>query len=204
MPAPDTLGLVLAPDGMARVASVAPGSPAARAGFQTGDDIAALYGQPLISIADVSWALHHAPESGSLAATVRRGGAEQALKLELPPGWRGKSDIARRVGTWEMRAMATGGLLLEDLPDDVRARRNLKTDALALLVKHVGQYGKHAAAMKAGFKKDDVIVGIAGLAGRLSEGEVIGRLLQQHRAGEQVKATVLRGQDRVELTLPMQ
>jgi membrane-associated protease RseP (regulator of RpoE activity) len=204
MPAPDTLGMTLAQDGAARVESVSAGSAAERAGFQPGDDIISFAGQRPVSIADVAWALHRSPESGSVTALVNRGPVEKSLKLELAPGWRSKSDISRRVGTWEMRAMATGGLLLEDLSDETRASRNLKNDALALLVKHVGQYGKHAAAKKAGFQKDDVIVEIDGLTTRHTEGEVIGHLLQRHRVGEQVKATVLRGEERVELSLPMQ
>ena len=204
MPPPDTLGLTLAQDGVARVESVGPASAAERAGFQPGDEIISFAGQRPISIADVSWALHRSPESGSLAAVVKRGPAEKSLKLELSSGWRSKSDISRRVGTWEMRAMATGGLLLEDLADEMRTGRGLKKGDLALLVKHVGQYGKHAAGKKAGFQKDDVIVEMAGLTGRLTEGELIGHLLQKHRVGEQVKATVLRGQERVELLLLMQ
>lgn len=204
MPPPDTLGLTLAQDGVARVESVSAGSAASRAGFQPGDEIISFAGQRPISIADVSWALHRSPESGAVDAVVKRGPAEKSLKLELASGWRSQSDISRRVGTWEMRAMATGGLLLEDLTDELRTGRGLKKGDLALLVKHVGQYGKHAAAKKAGFQKDDVIVEIAGLTGRHTEGELIGHLLQKHSVGEQVKATVLRGQERVELTLPMQ
>jgi serine protease Do len=204
MPAPETLGLTLALDEIAGVESVRAGSPAGQAGFQTGDKITSLAGQPLISVADFSWALQRAPDSGSLAAVVKRGTGEKSLELKLPPGWRSKSDISRRVGTWEMRAMALGGLLLEDVSDEARAGRGLKNDSLALLVKHVGQYGKHAAAKKAGFQKDDVIVEIDGLAGRLTEGEVIGHLLQKHPPGQQVKTVVLRAQQRVELLLPMQ
>jgi hypothetical protein len=204
MPPSDTVGLTLAQDGAARIESVAAGSAAERAGFRPGDDISQFAGQRPISIADVSWALHRSPESGSLTALVKRGSEEKSLKLELAPGWRNKSDISRRVGTWEMRALATGGLLLEDLSDEARTGRGLKKDSLALFVKHAGEYGKHAAAKKAGFKKNDVIVEIDGLNNRLSEGEVIGHLLQKHRAGDQVKATVLRGEERVELSLPMQ
>ena len=204
MPAAETIGLTLAQDGVARVESVSVGSAAAQAGFQPGDDIISFAGQRPISIADVSWALHRAPESGSLAAVVKRGSAEKSLKVELPLGWRSKSDISGRVGTWGMRGMATGGLVLEDLADDARMTRGLKNTEMALLVKFVGQYGKHATGKKAGFQKDDVIVAVAGLTSRLSEGELMGHLLQKHPVGEQVKATVLRGQERVELTLPMQ
>jgi hypothetical protein len=115
-----------------------------------------------------------------------------------------KADIARRVGTWPMRAMASGGLLMEDLDNDGRKERSLTNDQLALRIKHVGEYGEHAAAKKAGFKKDDVLVQLEGISGRASESEVIGRLLQAHQPGEQVKAVVLRGDQKVELILPMQ
>ena len=203
-PAPETIGLSLAQNEGARVASVAPGSPAAKAGVQAGDEIVALAGQPLISIADASWVLHRAPESGALAAIVKHGDVAKSLSIDLPAGWRWKADISKRVGTWPMRAMALGGLVLEDLSDEERDRRSIAKDALALFVKSVGQYGKHAAAKNAGFQKDDVIVELDGASARTTEGEVIGQLLEQHRPGEKVKAVVLRGTQRVELTLPMQ
>ena len=204
MPAPETIGLTLAPEAAARVASVAAGSIAARAGLLAGDDIVSLGGQPLISIADFSWALQRAPESGPLAATVRRAGGEKTLSLTLPADWRSHSDISKRVGTWSMRAMTSGGLSLEDLPDAARTERGLAPEGMALLVKTVGQYGKHAAAKNAGFQKDDIIVELDGLTTRLTEGQLMGHLLQKRTAGEKVPATVLRGTTRIALTLPMQ
>jgi hypothetical protein len=204
MPAPETIGMTLAPDQAARVESVAVDSAAAKAGFEPGDNIVSLAGQPLVSVADMSWILHRSPESGSLAAVVKRGSGEKSLNLTLPSGWRTKSDISRRVGTWEMRAMACGGLLMEDLKDEERSQRGLGNNEMALLVKHVGEYGKHAAAKKAGFQKNDILVAIDGASARVTESELIGRLLQKHSPGAQVKATVLRGQERVDLTLPMQ
>jgi serine protease Do len=203
-PAPETIGFTLEPDRAATVASVAAGSIAARAGFQPGDELVTLDGQPPISSADVSWALHRAPDSGSLRAVVARGGRERTLEVLLPSGWRTKSDIGRRVGTWPMRAMASGGLVLEDLPDGLRRERGLALDALALNVKFVGQYGTHAAAKKAGFNKDDVIVRWADLTQRMTESELIGHALQKTQLGEKVKVTVLRGTERVELLMPMQ
>lgn len=103
-----------------------------------------------------------------------------------------------------MRGMAFGGLVLEDLADDERASRKLAKDSMALFVKHVGEYGNHAAAKRAGFQKGDVIVQVGGKTQRLSEGELIGQLLQQHHAGEKLSTTVLRGDQRVELKLPVQ
>ena len=204
MPAPETIGLTLAQDGVAKVEAVAKDSAAARAGVQAGDDLVSLNGQRLISIADLSWALHRAPASGNIPAMVKRGGAMKSLTLALPDGWRSQSDISKRVGTWGMRGMAFGGMVLEDLSDETRGERRLKKGELALLVKSVGQYGKHAAAKKAGFQKDDVIVRLADLGGRVTEGELIGVLLQKHHIGEELHATVLRGEQRVELKLPMQ
>ena len=203
-PAPETIGLTLAVDQIARVATVADGSIAAKSGLRSGDEITALAGQPLISIADVSWALHRAPESGKLAAAVKRGGANHELTITLPSGWKTKADLSRRVGTWPMRGMATGGLILEDLADGQRRERGLGEEKMALFVKGLGQYGKHAAAKNAGFQKEDVIVELAGLSHRMTESELLGHLLQKHFYGERVKAVVLRAGERVELELPMQ
>ncbi len=204
MPAPETIGLTLAPDQAALVKSVAAGSAAARAGVQAGDEIISLAGQPLISIADVSWALHRAPESGAVPLVMKRGGAQKVLQLALPANWRTKSDISKRVGTWSMRGMATGGLVLRDLGDAERTQRAVGSDKLALFVSGLGQYGIHGAAKKAGFLKEDVIVELDGRSDRITEGELLGFLLQNHQSGEIVKATVLRGSERVELSLPMQ
>ncbi len=204
MPPPETIGLSLAPDQIAHVESVAAGSVANQAGVQSGDDLVSLGGQPLISIADVAWALHRAPESGAFPVVVQRDGKSVELSLSLPDAWRRKADIARRVGTWGLRGMATGGLVLEDVSDDARAARDLKSDQLALRIKNVGQYGKHAAAKNAGFQKEDIIVELDGSSARTTEGELLGALLQAHQPGEKVKAVVLRGDERVELMLPIQ
>lgn len=204
MPAPQTIGLTLASDEVARVTAVEPGTLADASGLRVGDEFASFAGQPLISIADFAWVLHHAPETGELQAIVRRGGKSVPLKIALAPGWRTRSDISRRVGTWSMRAMALGGMSLIDLTDAERKERGLGTRELALFARGVGQFGKHATAKKAGFLKEDVIVAIDGVTTRTTEGELIGRLLQTRKAGELVTVTVLRGGQRLEMTLPMQ
>lgn len=204
MPASETIGLTLAPDAAARVTAVEPASIAAAAGIHAGDEFLSFNGQPLISIADFSWVLHRTPGAAKLPAVVKRAGREVPLTVTLPEGWRMKTDISRRVGTWSMRAMAFGGLTLVDLDATGRKERGLPADALAMFVKGVGQFNKHGAAKKAGFLKDDVIVGIDDLKGRMTEGELIGTLLQKHKAGEFADVTVLRGTERVSLKLPMQ
>jgi serine protease Do len=203
-PAADTIGMTLAPEEIAKVQAIAPGSIAAKAGLKVGDEFTALNGEALISMADVSWVLHHAPDSGVLEGEIVRDGKVQKVRFDLPNDWRMHSDISRRVGTWEMRAMALGGLLLEDLPEEARAQRKIDKGSMALLVKHAGEYGIHAAAKKAGFQKDDVLVTVDGIDHEITESELIGRLLLKHAPGDKVKAVALRGTERVDLMLPIQ
>ena len=103
-----------------------------------------------------------------------------------------------------MRGMASGGLVLEDLADETRAARGIEKGTLALFVKSVGQYGKHAAAKNAGFQKEDIIVKADEITARKSEGAWLAHLLRKHMPGESVKVTVLRDAQRVELSLPME
>jgi hypothetical protein len=203
-PAPETIGLTLPADRPTHIDAVEENSIAAQAGFHAGDELLSFENQPIISIADISWALHRAPDRGTLHAEVRRGSSPQTLTIPLANDWRTHTDISRRVGTWGMRAMATGGLVLEDLDDSQRAARKIPPTQMALVVKHVGQYNQHAAAKRAGFQQGDVIVEMDQRKDRMSEGGLIGRLLQTHRAGERVKAEVLRGEERIALELPMQ
>lgn len=200
-PAPETVGLKLESDSVARVEDVTEGSPAARAGLKAGDEIVAANGQPLISAADLSWILHGSPVQGTVAAKLKSG---REVKIDLPEGWRAKSDISRRVGSWPMRAMAAGGLFMEDLADEERAKRNLGKTEMALFVKHAGEYGEHAAAKKAGFRKEDVLVELDGSRERVTESAVIGRILRKHAPGAMMPAVVLRGGERVRLELPVQ
>lgn len=203
-PSIETLGITLATDDMAKVEAVAPDSPAAQAGFQTGDTLLSLNQQPLVSIADVSWVLHRSPDSGSIPAMIQRNGKETTLSLALPAGWRMKSDIGKRVGTWPMRAMAFGGMKMDDIADEERSSHGLTQDQMALRIFHVGEYGPHAAAKKAGFQKDDILVEVGDLKQRITESAIIGQLLQHHFPGEKIPAIVLRGKERVALMLPQQ
>jgi len=153
-PEPETIGLTLASEAIAQVEAVAAGSIAEKAGLQVGDQITSFAEQPLIAIADVSWALHRAPNQASLECIVSRDGGSKILTLNLPEGWRRKSDVARRVSVWPERGMALGGLRLESHDGE----------GIGSKVKSMGQYGMHAAAKKAGFKEGDVIISINKIA----------------------------------------
>lgn len=203
-PNPKILGLILDPKERATVREVTAGSSAAKDGFRSGDEIVALEGQPLLSIADVQWVLHNAPESGKLTADVSRDGKRLTLPVTLAAGWRKTGDIAWRATSWDLRRMTTGGLKLDDLSADDRQRLNLPADKLALRVKHVGQYGDHAAAKNAGFQKDDILVELDGKSTALDESQFMARLVNTKKPGDKVPVVVLRGDKRVELKLPIQ
>jgi serine protease Do len=204
-PHPKSIGLTLDPKERASVLEVADGSFADEAGFRAGDQIESLADQPLLSTADVQWVLHQTnSEGGTVAAVVNRDGKSQSLTLELPAGWRRLGDISWRSSSWGMRRMVTGGLLLEELPKEDRQRLRIKSGEMALRVKHVGQYGAHAAAKNRGFQEGDVLVSFDGRTDLVREGDLFHHAATECAVGEEVPVVVLRESRRVELKLPMQ
>jgi serine protease Do len=194
-PDPEVVGLKLDPEEMAKVERVTPGSSAERDGFRPGDEIAALDGQPLLSIADVQWVLHNAPATAKLPARVRRGGSMTDLTMSLDSGWR-RGNISWRPTTWSLRQMGLGGMKLGDLRDDDRKRLNLATDRMALKAEHVGEYGEHAIARRAGLRKGDVIVAVDGHDRRMNESQLLEYALWQKHRGDTIAVTVLRDGER--------
>ena len=149
-PHPKSQGLVLDPKERATVSKVEADSVAEKSGFKAGDVIKTLNGQPLLSIADVQWVLHHTPAGGAaLKAEVLRDGKPAAVTLTLPKNWRQADDISWRASSWGLRRMATGGMLLEQIDE---RPAGVPREGMALRAKHVGQFGPHAAAKNAGFQ----------------------------------------------------
>jgi S1-C subfamily serine protease len=195
-PDPNVLGLKMDPDELATVEAVAPGSIAARAGLRPGDAIATLDGQPLLSTADLQWVLQNAPATAHLRADVRRDGKPLNLTLDLPEGWRRQGNISWRTSTWNLRRLGLGGMSLIDLTDAERRQAGLSSDGMALLARHVAEFGEHAVAKRAGLRKGDVIVALDDQAGRLSETQLLLYTLQRKRPGDTVTFTVLRDGER--------
>ncbi len=202
-PDPSVLGLKMDPKAKAKVERVATPSIAERAGLRIGDEITTLAGQPLLSIADLQWVLHNAPASTRLKAQVRREGKAADLTLDLPEGWR-RGDVSWRTTTWDLRRMGLGGLRLIELTGPQREEAKLAGDGMALEVRHLGEYGEHAVAKRAGLRKGDVLVSFDGLAGRMSESELLGYTMQKKRAGDEVAVTVLRNGKRETLKFVLQ
>ncbi len=203
-PLPTVVGLSLDPREMAKVRQVTKDSLAEQAGFRSGDEIQSINGQPILSIADVQWVLHTARDGNKLKAKVVRNGQEQSLDISLERGWRTKEDISWRTTSWDLRRMAAGGLHLIRLPDRDRRKAKLTGKEMALFVDHVGQYGEHAVAKRAGFRHDDIIVSFDGRTDLMSETELFAYVLKKRMAGEVVPVTLIRGGGRLKLKLRMQ
>jgi serine protease Do len=203
-PMPNAAGFSLDPKEQAKVTSVAAGSPAEKAGFKVADEILSLEGQPILSIADVQWSLHHAGEPATLNAQILRKRKRIKLALDLAVDWRRQSDIAWRTTTWDLRRMVAGGMVLQDSTTAERRAAKLPENTLALRVSHVGEYGDHAVAKRAGFKKDDILLSVDGQNGHLAESGLFRYLLQRKMPGEKIPVTVLRDGERMNLELLMQ
>jgi serine protease Do len=203
-PLPSVVGMEMDSQETAAIKQISEGSAAESGGFKPGDRIMTLAGQPLLSIADVQWVLHNAGAEEELIAEVRRGDKTLSLPLKLTAGWRQNSNLSWRPTTWDLRRMASGGMLLADLTAAERASNKLDAGSLSLRVKHVGEYGEHAVAKKAGVQKGDVIVALDGDTMPLSETGFITRILQTRQPGDGVRITLLRDGQRREVSYAAQ
>ena len=158
--------------------------------MQAGDELLLVDGQRVVSTADIQWILHNAEESDQISVLVRRDGARRELTINLNTGWRRATDLHWRVSSWPLRRMGTGGLLLEALNSNELARLGIEPGKLALRVKHVGQYGAHAAAKRAGFRKDDVLVSFDSHDRFTSEFKLLAYAAQHTRPGQRVPVSV--------------
>jgi hypothetical protein len=205
-PHPKALGLILDPKERAMVLRVEKKSLAAEGGFEAGDVILRLGGQPLLSIADVQWVLHRAPADGTaLKAEVKRGERTVTLKLTLLKGWRRAEDISWRASTWGLRRMAAGGMLLEEMSAEDRKKAGLPETGMALRVKYAGQgNGPHGAAARAGVRQGDVVVSFDGQTDLRRETDLLAYSLLSRKVGDEVKVTLLRDGKTMEVKLPRQ
>src|SRR5262249_10415826 len=119
--------------------------------------------------------------------------------LTLGEGWR-RGNISWRPTTWSLRQMGLGGMKLVDLRDEDRQRLNLAADRMALKAEHVGEYGEHAIAKRAGLRKGDVIVAVDGHDRRLTESQLLEYTLRRKHRGDTLAVTVLRDAARTTLS----
>ncbi len=87
-PRPENIGLTLQLDAGNRVLSVKENSASAQAGLRAGDEINQIGYHAIFSQADVSWALHQAPETGKVPIRFTRGVATKRATIRLKQRWK--------------------------------------------------------------------------------------------------------------------
>jgi serine protease Do len=201
-PHPKAIGLILDPEQRATVLRAEKGSLAEKAGFKTGDEIQSLDSQPLLSMADTQWVLHHVPASGGVVkAVVKRDGKTSDITLKLPTGWRKLDDVAWRASSWELRRMGFGAMFLKTMSAEQRAEQKLPATGMALRVEHVGQFAPHDIAKKAGVLKDDVLISFNGRTDFTRETDVLAYALNEIPVGANVPAVFMRNGEKVAVEL---
>lgn len=203
-PHPKSIGLILDPDYRARIKAITPDSAADHAGLQAGDDIQEMQNQPLISMADVQWVLHNLPMSGTtVPLVVDRAGQKVSLQLSLENDWKQRDETSWRTSHWILRRAMLGGMKLTALSAEERERAGLE-GPMALRVSHLGNWGPHGAAKRAGFQQGDVLVEFDGQTDLPQEADVFAYASRHHRIGDTVLVKFLRDGKLQSARLPIQ
>lgn len=201
-PDPARLGLEVERDDQQRIARVADGSPAAKAGVRAGDRIVELHGQPILTRADLQWVLHGLPhEAVAPQLAIERPGAEGAdaqgtVELALASGWKRAPvlEYAWRPIKWNLPPHpGFGGRFL---PADEKSRLGLADGAYAQRIDYLVTWGDQAHtgrnAQKAGLRKGDVVVAVDGRADFESENHFQAWFRLTREVGREVEIAILR------------
>lgn len=192
-PLPDQVGLRLDPADGLRVHAVTPDSPAARAGVRPGDELVRLNGQPLVSEADVSWALHHLQDDARPILAVRRGQQIVDLPVTLSGDWRkGRTDNRASLGP---------------LRPDLFLRRDphhadnklVPPGRMALTI----LYPRRRAA-QAGVRQGDLLIAVDDRTDLLTEADFLKYLRLDRANAPTASLRILRKAQEITLQLPLQ
>jgi S1-C subfamily serine protease len=202
---PDELGLTMDPKERATVTAVAAGSAGEKGGFKAGDKILKLEGQPIVSTADLQWVLHNAKDGSTLKADIDRGGQKSTVSVSLGTGWRKREDFTWRVVTWSMRHRLLGTEPLVALTDEEKKQAGVAAGGLGLRIKGLPpDWVKDKNPGGSKFKVGDVIVDVDGQKGLVTEGDLLGYLMQKKLPGQPADLTVVRAgkREKIQLTMP--
>ncbi len=166
-PDPREVGFHVEKDDQAVVAGVEPDSPAAKAGLKKGVRLLTLGTARILTMSDVQRVLHEAAGGADrIPVTFRLGSREHASAIQLAAGWKEPSPLhySWRASKWKLSPKpGFGGPRLN--PGELVAA-GLKAGTFAFKVQYVVTWGPSAHtgrnALKAGIRKGDVILSIAG------------------------------------------
>ena len=200
-PLPDNIGIHIDPQDGCKIESVNSESPAATAGLRSGDIVTHANGQPIISIADIQWVLHHLPNAeATVKISVARGNTASTKDLALPRGWK-KTDISWRGSMYSLRPRP--GFWGPELTGEELKALHLAPGNKALRVQNIDAKAPQGrAAVEAGLRKDDLIVGLEGKPLAFTPPQFNAHVRLNYRAGDKLPLTILRNGKQQLIELP--
>ena len=202
-PSPKILGLKLDPKFKATIEKVESGSWT-DGKLLPGDQILQLNQHQIMSPADVDWALHVHASDRPLNFVVERNGFKKEVTITLPQAWRKNTDISWRPSSWDLRRMATGGMIFKPLSPNRRKGLGIQEHQMALLVTHVGKYGAHARARRAGFRVGDVVTQVDEQSDLMRESDFFEYALNDKNPGDKIRLVVDRNGRTLQLSYRLQ
>jgi predicted metalloprotease with PDZ domain len=201
-PLPENVGLRFDRRHGHKIESVAPDSPAAKAGLCAGDVVTRVGDVPIHSEQDVRWALHRLTSLAEPDVIVERSVAGPAprdavrVKLPLSGGWR-ETELGWRKS---LRSVPLPmGFLAYDLGREERRSEMLPENVLFIKVVSIRAPGLAAGL---GLEKGDLITALEGRQKDRSFEEFKSDLLRRYRPGDRVHITVRRNAKSVDLEGP--
>lgn len=193
-PLPENVGLTIDVDRGDVIKAVAANSPAAKIGIKAGDMLITLNGYSVASNADVQYALHKGPKSGTIPIEWRHDTSPMEGKLEVSEGWR------RTNLTWRASLLD----ILPSLPVSAEDLTAAEKKALGIPEKQAAfRQDKfvHSTLKAIGLKAGDVVVALNGKTVEGSMDDFLGLVRREHLVGDAITLTVLREGKRVDLKI---
>ncbi|HEY2070230.1 MAG TPA: Do family serine endopeptidase [Rhizomicrobium sp.] len=164
------------------VATISPGGPAARAGFQQGDLVLALNGKPIEDSRDLTRRVAMLPAGASATFTVDRGGQSKTLTVKI--GEKKDSDQADNPPPKVLSSNGanTGeamGLGLAAMTPQLRQQYSLENNVNGVLVTRVDP---NSDASDKGIQPGDVVITVAGKPVRTPQ-DIKSRIADAHAVG---------------------
>lgn len=201
-PLPDNMGIHIDPQDGCKIERVAADSPAAAAGLQAGDIVTHASGQPILSIADIQWVLHHLPAS---EATVElrwtRDGDALSGSLQLPSGWK-KTDLSWRGSMWSVKPRP--GFWAPLAKESEMEGIELPADCKPLRIQFINTSQKEGrTAKEAGLRQGDLITEVGGKAVNFTPAQFHLYVKMNYRVGDKLPLTIVRKGKVQHIDLPL-
>lgn len=207
-PTPDQIGIALHEVHQRRITAVFPTSPAEAAGLKMSDEILKIGTTPIASFADVQAALHKASKGDvELDVEFKRRNAKKQVKLKLSKGWKVGSPLSFswRPSKWDLQpSPGFGG---KAIPEEKRVELGVAKGDFAFRIEYLVTWGhlkrRGQAAQKAGLRKGDIVLSVAGKKNFANHDHFHAWFRLTRKVGEKVPIELARGDERLTLTLPV-